>query len=769
MDRLWSESARPRQGARGDLRPSVLVGRGSLLLRRTLDRERSRWFLWSAVFFASGIGIYFQLPAEPPVWAVALLVILACSLGLSTARPGGSKIAAAVSLVLFGIAAGKVRTETGGPGAMPSPLGVVSVEGWLERLEHKPGGKGARLYLRPVTIEGADAGQMPKRILVSWRGQRAGHRLRPGDYLRIRARFLDLLEPAWPGGYDAQFVRWYQGIGASAFILGPPKKVKAPGAPPLVVGWAARIQLIREEIGQRLKAALPGTAGAVLVALIVGDRTGIPIEARDNLRAAGLAHLLAISGLHMALFAGGMFWLIRAALALSPGLAVGWPIKKISAALALLAAAAYLAISGSGLATQRAFVMIAIMFLAILCRRPALSMRNIALAAFTILLVRPESLMSVSFQLSFMAVIGLVALFEAYDIWRTARGLGTVSDWPVLRLAKRGGDYVLRVGATTLVAGLATAPIAAFHFNRVAAFSLLGNLIAIPVVGTLVMPAAIAGLLLMPFGLEAWPLTVTGWGIELVLGAARYVSSLPGAVRLVPAAPDLAGVFMALGVLWICLWQTGWRTAGLGFLCLGFAITATAALPDLLVSPDGRQTALKHRDGTLRFSSRRAARYVSERWLLKFADPTPFKDAARRDGFSCDVYGCSGRLRDGSEVAVIRHPSILPEECRRAAIVVVEFNYRGGCSSAKVLITPRQLRSRGVHVISVGEEGSPGESLALSTGRPYRGARPWNAAPQKIHRKPPPAQDTKPKPDRHPPSRKPKAPDRPKPPLQVRI
>ena len=167
VESLWSVSAPPREGERRDVRPAVLVGRAGLLLRHTLERERPRWFLWSAVLFASGIGIYFQLPLEPPVWSVAVLVILACLLGVSSARPGGSKVAVAVSLVLLGVAAGKLRTETGGPGAMPLPLGVVAVEGWLERLEHKSGGKSSRLYLKPVMIEGADAEQMPERILLS--------------------------------------------------------------------------------------------------------------------------------------------------------------------------------------------------------------------------------------------------------------------------------------------------------------------------------------------------------------------------------------------------------------------------------------------------------------------------------------------------------------------------------------------------------------------------------------------------------------------------
>lgn len=769
MDGLWSESA-PRGGtSRADWRPAIVFGQAMAYLRRTLDRERSRWFLWSAVLFASGIATYFQLPAEPPLWAVGLITLIALLLGFSAARPGGSKIAIAFSLVLAGLAVGKLRTETGGPGALPLPLGVVQVEAWLERVELRPGGKGFRFYLRPTAIEGAEARHLPRLLLLTWRGKPGKKRIRPGDFLQMRVRFLDPLEPAWPGGYDPQFVRWFQGIGASGFLLGPPENKVSAAPPPGFVARASQVERVREEIGARLRAALPGRAGAVATALIIGDRTAIPEEDRDNLRGAGLAHLLAISGLHMALFAGGVFWLIRAALALSPALAAGWPIKKIAACLALGAAAGYLMISGSGLATQRAFVMVAIMFLAILCGRPALSMRNIALAAFAILLFRPESLMSVSFQLSFMAVIGLVALFEAYDAWRTRRGAVGSSDGRAVWLAKKGIDYLLRVSATTIVAGLATAPIAAFHFNKVAAFSLLGNLIAIPVVGTFIMPAAILGLIAMPFGLEAWPLVITGAGIELVLETARFVSSLPGAVRLVPAAPDVAGLIMALGILWICLWKTFWRLAGAGLLALGIGFGALADLPDLLVAPGGKQVALKTQDNKLAFSSARASRYAAERWLLKFADTASLSDAAKRKGFSCDRYGCTGRLRNGLEVAVVRHPSILAEECRRAAIVITSFEVRHPCLSAAELLTPKRLRARGVHAFYVQDRGGSKEAVAV-TGRTHRGARPWNAAPERLRRKPTlqrKKQEQRPKPQL--PKQPPGPPVNSTPPLQVRI
>jgi competence protein ComEC len=215
--------------------------------------------------------------------------------------------------------------------------------------------------------------------------------------------------------------------------------------------------------------------------------------------------LVAISGLHMALFAGVVFWVVCALLALSPGLAVTRPIKKRAALAAIASGFFYLLISGMGLATQRAFIMITIMLVAVLIDRPALTMRNVALAAWVILLARAESIMSVSFQMSFMAVVWLVGVYE----WRAQVKAHRAREYTpgILASAWRYGAGLM---LTTLVAGAATAPIAAYQFNRVAVYGVLANLAAVPVVGALVMPMAVLALVFLPFGLEAYPLWVMG-------------------------------------------------------------------------------------------------------------------------------------------------------------------------------------------------------------------------------------------------------------------
>jgi len=256
-----------------------------------------------------------------------------------------------------------------------------------------------------------------------------------------------------------------------------------------------------------VRAALPGETGAIAAALMTGDRGGIPQDVTNAMRDSGLAHVLAISGLHMVIMAGTVFWLVRALLALSPSLALRFPIKKWAAAIALLAAAFYLALSGAAVPTVRAWIMMSIFLIAVMLDRPALTMRNVALAALAILIVEPESLFDPSFEMSFAAVIGLVALYE----WLSRRDRARLRDVsPVWRGLRFGGGLVFGAAMTTIVAGTAVAPFAVYHFHRMSHFGLMANMIAAPLISLLIMPMAVIALIAMPFGLEAWPLYAMG-------------------------------------------------------------------------------------------------------------------------------------------------------------------------------------------------------------------------------------------------------------------
>src|SRR4029453_11836749 len=212
----------------------------------------------------------------------------------------------------------------------------------------------------------------------------------------------------------------------------------------------------------------------------------------------------------MAVAAGIVFFAIRALLALVPALTVGYAIKKWSAAGALLAAAFYLLLSGAEVATQRSFFMTAVVLIAVMVDRRAITFRTLAVAALIVLAIAPEALVHPIFQMSFAATLGLVALvqigipqlFAAPDNSATAR----VALW--------GGHEFTMLLLASLIAGLATMPYAAFHFHRITPYGVLANLAAMPVVSALVMPAGLLGLVGVPLRFGYPFLTILGGGID---------------------------------------------------------------------------------------------------------------------------------------------------------------------------------------------------------------------------------------------------------------
>ncbi|WP_417770436.1 ComEC/Rec2 family competence protein, partial [Stappia sp.] len=501
-----------------------------------------------------------------------------------------------------------------------------------------------------------------------------------GDTVRLRARLMPPAPAVMPGGYDFAFRAYFDGIGASGFAFGGVEPVPPvdDGAVPWDLRASAGIERLRSGIAGRIRAALGDTTAAALaVALITGDRSGIPPDVTEALRTAGLAHILAISGLHMALFAGSVFFVLRALFALSSRLAQDWQIDVWAAGAALAAAAFYLAISGGSIATQRAFVMIALVLAGRLFGRRALTLRNAGVAMLLILAVTPEALVDPGFQMSFAAVIALIAAYEEMTRRRVAanRGAPKRDDGaPVFGLAGSvAGGLVTWFGAillTSLIAGAATGAIGAYHFHRIAPLGPLVNLVAMPVVTIAVMPFAVLALALVPFGLEALPLVVMGGAVDQVVAVSQWAASLtPGEGTV--GAPSVAGTVLAvLAGTMACLAPRGFRRVALVPLCVSAWFYATHRQPDILVSANGTTLALRDAGGALRVTARPSS-FIAEVWLR--ADGVGGDARARRhlpkSAMSCDPLACLVRAhgakgaRPPPSTKALQHP---PEAGSRA-------------------------------------------------------------------------------------------------------
>jgi competence protein ComEC len=569
-----------------------------------------------------------------------------------------------------------------------------------------------------LVIEGLSPESTPRRVRVKVNA--APDELGPGQWVEVPAVLRPPPPPSAPGAFDFQRQAFFEGLGGVGYAVGRMRTVPAPDDNAQDGGWRAWLNALRLDVARRVRAAIPGDSGAVAAALLTGKREAVPEPVIRAMRDSGLAHLLAISGLHLGLVAAIVFFGLRGGLALVPPVALRYPVKKWAAAMALLATFAYLWLAGATVPTQRAFVMTGLVMLAVLLDRTALSMRLVAWAAAVVLAIAPESLLGPSFQMSFAAVIALIA---AYELARGFRERVMVDwAWP-----RRVVAYFVGVALTSLVAVVATAPFAIFHFNRLAGYGLLANLAAVPLTAFWIMPLGLAALILMPFGLEAWALVPMGLGTDLLVEIAGTVAGWPHAVVLVPAMPVWGLAAVALGGLWLCLWRQGWRLLGVAGLAAGLLSIGLVRTPDILVTGDTRLMAVRARDGGLLLSSARRNRFAAEMWLRRAAQVSgevwPRYGASADGALRCDRQGCL-YAKDGQVVAFPRHRAALAEDCRSVDAVVTELAAGGrACRGPRLVIDRFDLWRDGAHAIWIDGDAAP----RVETVRARQGLRPWVA------------------------------------------
>lgn len=668
-----------------------------------LHAEQDRWPLWLPAALGTGACGYFALPAEPPLalgWVALVLALAAAGLAITGHLRWVMALAAAL-LLGFGLAKlRESRVET----AVLNHAVVTHLTGRIVSLE--PRQHGIRLVLDEV--QSGALQPAPRRVRVALRAAdtpSSDQGLHPGDWLSLTARLDTPPAPSQPGASDLGRSLFFQSIGAVGFAYGRAHVIVAAHPPGVMQRLGDGVEDLRLRMTGRIRAALPGSVGGIASALITGERGGISDEDEEALRDAGLAHVLAIAGLHMALMGGGIFWLLRAALAAIPALALRYPIKKWAAAGALAASAFYLTISGAAPSAVRAFVMLAMVMIAILLDRPALSMRSLGLAAALLLLLRPEAITEPGFQMSFAAVAGLIAVAE----WERTRE----------RSVPRGAlyRYVHGIVMTSLVGSLATMPFAMFHFDRATHYAVLGNLIAMPVMGFWVMPAAALAVALMPLGWEGFALHLLGQGIGVMVALGRWVSHLPGAVSLAPAMPLSALVLISLGGLWLAIWRRGWRWWGVLPMALGVVLTFIAPRPDMLVAGDAVTIAIRGDDGRLAFIRGAKDKYAARDWLRRDGDGRDIEDAVGVAGLKCDGLGCVV-MRGKILIAASLRPEALAEDCRRAQ-VVVSAAQATACKGPAVVIDQKAGKQGEGWRITL---SSPPVAVSV---RAYRGERPW--------------------------------------------
>jgi competence protein ComEC len=417
----------------------------------------------------------------------------------------------------------------------------------------------------------------------------------------------------------------------------------------------------------------------------------------------------------MAVVAGVIFFAIRALLALIPVLTVAFPIKKWAAAAALAAAAFYLLLSGAEVATQRSFYMTAVVLIAVMVDRRAVTFRTLALAAIVVLVLAPEALVHPSFQMSFAATLGLVALVQI----GMPRLFATPENSAAAKVALWGGRELVTLALASLVAGFATTPYAAFHFHRITPYGLLANLAAMPVVSAVVMPAGMLGLVAMPFGFDGFFWWLMGIGIDWMIVVTEWVAALPGAIGRITAFGTGPLVVSSLGIVLMGLLRTPLRWSGAALLLISVVWALATPQPDVLISGDGHNVAVRGRNGRLHMMKTAKDAFLVKEWLSADADDREATEPSLGDGVSCDDEGCVTQMAGGRLIALSLKPDGLADDCKRAALIVTAIPAPATCEAT--VIDLKRLRAQGVVTLRWVKRG-----FIIDAVKPRGINRPWS-------------------------------------------
>ncbi|MGA7810519.1 ComEC/Rec2 family competence protein [Bradyrhizobium sp.] len=667
---------------------------------------------WVPVAFSAGIALYFGADHEPVLWVAAVTAIGLCVAAFLLRRHKFFVAAVLTAAVAAGFATATFRTALVAHTVLTKPLYSVALSGFVETRDIRE--RTDRFVLRVVTMETPRNQAKLERVRLS---VKKGTAPDVGSFVELKARLQPPLAPLRPGGYDFSRDLFFQGVGASGFAMGAIKTVVPPESGGMALRYAAVMQDLRDAVDARIRTRLDGDERSIATALLTGRRDAITDPVNDAMFISGLGHVLSISGYHMAVVAGVVFFAVRALLALIPGLTVSFPIKKWAAAAALFAALFYLLLSGLDVATQRSFYMTAVVLIAVMVDRRAITFRTLAVAAMLVLVVVPEALVHPGFQMSFAATLGLVALVQL----GMPRLFATADSSLAARVALWGGREVVTLVMASFVAGLATTPYAAFHFHRVTPYGVLANLAAMPVVSALVMPAGMLGLLAMPFGLDGVFWWLMGIGIDWMIKVTEWVAALPGAIGRMPAFGTGPLIASSIGIVLMGFLRTPLRWSGAAVLALAIVWALAVPQPDILISGDGHNVAVRGKDGRLHLMRFAKDAFLVKEWLAADADPRQAGDPSLADRVSCDDAGCVAPMADGSFVTSALRADALADDCERAALIVTMRQAPRDCAAA--VIEQGRLRRQGA--LALWRRGS---EFVVDAVKPRGADRPWSPA-----------------------------------------
>ncbi|WP_165602589.1 ComEC/Rec2 family competence protein [Candidatus Terasakiella magnetica] len=640
------------------------------------------------------------MTTEIPVWTGLTCVIIS---GVTTYYLRDYYIAylstIALTIVFVGFSSAQLRSYYVDTNILPYSFGPAVIQGRIAQAT--PTEKGVKIVLDNLQIARLRADHVPSTLRLHVNSTK--NQVRTGQWVKARAMLKPPPQPSSPDGFDYQRHAYFQKIGAIGFSYGAVTILKETPGGFLSLFDDLRLS-IQERISQTFHEDDDKDIKALAIAFLTGNKNVIDEATHETVRISGLAHLLAISGLHIGLVSSIAFFSIRLILAYIPNMALRYPIKKWAAVGAILAALFFTLLTGASVPTVRAFIMCAVVFSGILLDRKAISLRTVALAAIVILLTYPESLLGASFQLSFAAVTALVAFYEN-------RKTDFNSFAPV--------RYVKEIFNSSLIASGATMPFAAYHFHRIALWGIGANLLAIPITVFWVMPFGLLSLALMPIGFEYFPLMVMGWGIESLLWVAQQTAELPFAQLSIEAISTGSLILITLGGIIVCFMTGPLRHTGIAVLMIGLSFNLFNQTPDILINGDGKLSAIHQENGHVLMSQMRNSSYTRNNWLKRWGE----MDTAAQTYdqlLDCDQQGCRYLHKSTQQVIFNRQSLALREDCQNADLLITPLNSPLNCPKPHHIIDAHDLKTKGAHAIYFNEG-----DIHIVSVKDKRGQRPW--------------------------------------------
>jgi len=674
------------------------------------------------VAFGCGCGVYFGLRREPALWPLVacaavlwLAVLILRRLGRAPFTAGALLLAA---FTISGVLAAKVQTiDLDGP--IAPALAGVAVEGWVVDVASR-GTTGPRLLVAPTYVRGLPTRLVPKRVRVTVKEDGV---IGPGAPVRFTALLNPPPAPASPGAFDFARSAYFNGIGGVGVALKSPEVIDLPD-PPWRLGLQLAINRFRWGLTQKIIDGMGQPAGGIAAAMITGHDYSISQDATNQMRNAGISHILSISGVHMAIVGGFIFFAVRLLISCWPWLALRVNGKKWAAATALISILLYLVVSGWPPPAQRSAVTATVAFGAILLDRRAISLRGLGLSALIVLLLQPEAVVEPGFQMSYAATAALVALAEVWPHPR--RPINT--PW-VLRLLQKGKDWLIAGIAVGLVAGAATAPFAIQHFNRVSIYGLPANLLLEPLSSFVIMPALALGAVLQTAGAGGWLLAVAGWGIDRMLDIAHAAANAPGAMTTVSSAPNIALGVAFIGILWLCLWRGPLRLVGLP-LALAVNLWPRPPSPDVWIASNGANAAIIAAGKPVLLRPETGL-FAAQLWVRRQGFELPAASDPRHDRlFACDRRSCTPTVEAPVRLALWagRKPpkdDAFARLCASSEVLVLRSPLGPGQSCPSATVFTGQDFDQGGSV----EMWRRGQAWRLRWAQTERGRRPWTLGP----------------------------------------